>query len=67
MMPKAETLSNSSMAAGGDAAPEEEEKKEGEEEEKKEEEEDDYEYDSDYDEEGRYIWGEENEDWEFYH
>lgn len=30
-----------------------------------EEEED--EYDSDYDEEGRYIWGKEGEDWEFYY
>ena len=27
----------------------------------------DDEYDSDYDEEGRYIWGAEGEDWEFYY
>ena len=25
------------------------------------------EYDSDYDEEGRYIWGAEGDDWEFYY
>lgn len=28
---------------------------------------DDSEYDSDYDEEGRYIWGKEGDDWEFYY
>ena len=28
---------------------------------------DEDEYDSDYDEEGRYIWGAEGEDWEFYY
>ena len=38
-----------------------------EEEEKKEDEDDEDEYDSDYDEEGRYIWGQEGEDWEFYY
>ena len=58
-------------AAGGDeGASDEEEKKEGEEERKEGEEEtkeEEFEYDSDYDEEGRYIWGEENEDWEFYY
>lgn len=27
----------------------------------------DNEYDSDYDEEGQYIWGAEHEDWEFYY
>jgi len=27
----------------------------------------DFEYDSDYDEQGKYIWGEEGEDWDFYY
>ena len=39
----------------------------GEEEEKKDPDDDSNEYDSDYDEEGRYIWGQEGEDWEFYY
>lgn len=39
----------------------------GEEEKKEDEENIDDEYDSDYDEEGRYIWGQEGEDWEFYY
>ena len=34
---------------------------------KKEEDEEDSYDDEDYDEEGRYIWGKENEDWEFYY
>ena len=42
------------------AAGEEEEKKDG-------ADDDSNEYDSDYDEEGRYIWGAEGEDWEFYY
>lgn len=27
----------------------------------------DFEYDSDYDEQGKYIWGDEGEDWDFYY
>ena len=37
------------------------------EEENKQDEDIDDEYDSDYDEEGRYIWGQEGDDWEFYY
>ena len=36
-------------------------------EEEKKDEDIDNEYDSDYDEEGRYIWGAEGDDWEFYY
>ena len=37
------------------------------EDEKKDEDDEDDESDSDYDEEGNYIWGAENDDWEFYY
>ena len=56
--------SNAGQEPGGGGASAEEEKKEGEDD---DDENMDDEYDSDYDEEGRYIWGAEGEDWEFYY
>ena len=56
------------IPAGDAAAPEEESKDEQSKPEGDEAAEDiDDEYDSDYDEEGNYIWGAENADWTFYY
>lgn len=51
---------------GGDASTQADTNK-PEEEKKHSDDDSENEYDSDYDEEGRYIWGAENDDWEFYY
>lgn len=55
----ATTQADTNMSEAGTNKPEEEKKHSDDDSEN--------EYDSDYDEEGRYIWGAENEDWEFYY